>query len=104
MSVERAAEKAVMNSIRRTRDVTILAGLVALGTHAAGSELDASELLEYPGETDITASVDVGGFRMAGEDQEKFEKLQSAQLGREVPHRRRIARRADRISISFPGS
>jgi hypothetical protein len=44
------------------------------------SAIDPSELLEYPPETDITASVNVGGFRMAGEDQEKFEKLQSAQL------------------------
>lgn len=33
------------------------------------SSVDASELMEYPADTDITASVDVGGFRMAGEDQ-----------------------------------
>lgn len=44
------------------------------------SAIDASELAEYPAETDITASVNVGGFRMAGEDQANFEKLQSAQL------------------------
>lgn len=44
------------------------------------SAIDPSELMEYPADTDITASVNVGGFRMAGEDQEKFEKLQSAQL------------------------
>ncbi|HTV08031.1 MAG TPA: hypothetical protein VMD97_03185 [Candidatus Aquilonibacter sp.] len=44
------------------------------------SAIDPSELLEYPAETDITASVNVGGFRMAGEDQAKFEQLQSAQL------------------------
>lgn len=44
------------------------------------SAIDPSELMEYPADTDITASVNVGGFRMAGEDQDKFEKLQSAQL------------------------
>jgi hypothetical protein len=44
------------------------------------SAIDPSELLEFPPEADITASVNVGGFRMAGEDQAKFEKLQSAQL------------------------
>jgi len=40
--------------------------------------IDESELLEYPG--DVTVSVNVGGFRMAGEDQAQFQKLQSAQL------------------------
>jgi hypothetical protein len=44
------------------------------------SAIDPSELMEYSADTDITASVNVGGFRMAGEDQAKFEKLQSAQL------------------------
>lgn len=54
------------------------------------SAVDASELLEYPEDTDITASVDVGGFRMAGEDQEKFEKLQSAQLRIDVLQRKSL--------------
>ena len=36
------------------------------------------ELMDHPG--DITASVNVNGFRMAGEDREAFDKLQSAQL------------------------
>lgn len=44
------------------------------------SAIDESELLEYAADTDVTASVNVGGFRMAGEDRQKFEKLQSAQL------------------------
>jgi hypothetical protein len=44
------------------------------------SAIDESELPEYPGETDMTASVNVGGFRMAGDDRQNFEKLQSAQL------------------------
>jgi hypothetical protein len=54
------------------------------------SAVDASELMEYPEDTDITASVDVGGFRMAGEDQEKFEKLQSAQLRIDVLQRKSL--------------
>ena len=54
------------------------------------SAVDPSELLEYPAEIDITASVDVGGFRMAGEDQEKFEKLQSAQLRIDVLQRKSL--------------
>jgi hypothetical protein len=44
------------------------------------SAVDHAELMAYPENTDITASVNVGGFRMAGEDQAKFAKLQSAQL------------------------
>ena len=36
------------------------------------------ELLDHDG--DITASVNVNGFRMAGEDRQEFDKLQSAQL------------------------
>lgn len=44
------------------------------------SAIDQSELLEYPEAADVTASVNVGGFRMAGEDQQTFAKLQSAQL------------------------
>jgi hypothetical protein len=54
------------------------------------SAVDASELMEYPADTDITASVNVGGFRMAGEDQEKFEKLQSAQLRIDVLQRKSL--------------
>jgi len=54
------------------------------------SAVEPSELLEYPAETDITASVNVGGFRMAGEDQEKFEKLQSAQLRIDVLQRKSL--------------
>ena len=54
------------------------------------SAVDASELMEYPVNTDITASVDVGGFRMAGEDQQKFEKLQSAQLRIDVLQRKSL--------------
>jgi hypothetical protein len=44
------------------------------------SAIDQSELLELPDGTDMTASVNVGGFRMAGDDQQAFAKLQSAQL------------------------
>jgi hypothetical protein len=44
------------------------------------SAIDESELLEYPEGTDTTASVNVGGFRMAGDDRQNFERLQSAQL------------------------
>jgi hypothetical protein len=54
------------------------------------SAVDPSELLEFPSDTDITASVDVGGFRMAGEDQEKFQKLQSAQLRIDVLQRKSL--------------
>jgi uncharacterized membrane protein YgcG len=54
------------------------------------SAVDASELMEYPGDTDVTASMDVGGFRMAGEDQAKFEKLQSAQLRIDVLQRKSL--------------
>jgi hypothetical protein len=44
------------------------------------SAIDESELMEYSPDTDVTASVNVGGFRMAGSDRQNFEKLQSAQL------------------------
>jgi hypothetical protein len=54
------------------------------------SAIDPSELLEYPPDADITASVNVGGFRMAGEDQAKFEKLQSAQLRIDVLQRKSL--------------
>jgi hypothetical protein len=54
------------------------------------SAIDASELMEYPADTDITASVNVGGFRMAGEDQDKFQKLQSAQLRIDVLQRKSL--------------
>jgi uncharacterized membrane protein YgcG len=54
------------------------------------SAVDASELLEYPPETDVTASVNVGGFRMANEDQQNFEKLQSAQLRIDVLQRKSL--------------
>jgi hypothetical protein len=54
------------------------------------SAVDSSELLEYPAETDITASVNVGGFRMANEDQQTFEKLQSAQLRIDVLQRKSL--------------
>jgi hypothetical protein len=54
------------------------------------SAIDPSELMEYPPEADITASVNVGGFRMAGEDQAKFEKLQSAQLRIDVLQRKSL--------------
>jgi hypothetical protein len=40
--------------------------------------IDPSELMDHPG--DITASVAVNGFHMAGEDRETFDRLQSAQL------------------------
>jgi len=54
------------------------------------SAVDQGELMEYPANTDITASVNVGGFRMAGEDQEKFAKLQSAQLRIDVLQRKSL--------------
>jgi len=54
------------------------------------SAIQDEELLEYPAETDINASVNVGGFRMAGEDQQKFEKLQSAQLRIDVLQRKSL--------------
>ncbi|HEX5284207.1 MAG TPA: hypothetical protein VFW30_08815 [Bryocella sp.] len=54
------------------------------------SAVEASELMEYPEDTDITASLNVGGFRMAGEDQQKFEKLQSAQLRIDVLQRKSL--------------
>jgi hypothetical protein len=40
--------------------------------------IEAKEMLDHAG--DITASVNVSGFRLAGEDREQFDKLQSAQL------------------------
>jgi hypothetical protein len=40
--------------------------------------ISAEELMDHPG--DITASVNVNGFRMAGDDRATFDKLQSAQL------------------------
>ena len=42
------------------------------------SSIDTNELLDHPG--DISASVAVNGFHMAGEDRDTFNKLQSAQL------------------------
>ena len=42
------------------------------------TSIKANELLDHDG--DITASVNVNGFRMAGEDRQKFDQLQSAQL------------------------
>jgi hypothetical protein len=42
------------------------------------TSIDTSELMDHEG--DITASVAVNGFHMAGEDRETFDKLQSAQL------------------------
>lgn len=54
------------------------------------SAIQADELLEYPAETDINASVNVGGFRMAGEDQQNFERLQSAQLRIDVLQRKSL--------------
>jgi hypothetical protein len=42
------------------------------------SSITPDELLEHEG--DITASVNVNGFRMAGDDRQTFDKLQSAQL------------------------
>jgi len=40
--------------------------------------IEAKDMLDHVG--DITASVNVSGFRLAGEDREQFDKLQSAQL------------------------
>jgi hypothetical protein len=42
------------------------------------TSISQDELMDHPG--DITASVNVNGFRMAGDDREAFDKLQSAQL------------------------
>jgi hypothetical protein len=42
------------------------------------TSISADELLDHPG--DITASVNVNGFRMAGDDRASFDRLQSAQL------------------------
>ncbi len=42
------------------------------------TSIDPSELLDHEG--DITASIAVNGFHMAGEDRDTFDKLQSAQL------------------------
>jgi len=42
------------------------------------TSIDPTELLDHDG--DITASLSVNGFHMAGEDREKFNQLQSAQL------------------------
>ena len=42
------------------------------------TSIDPTELLDHEG--DITASLSVNGFHMAGEDREKFNQLQSAQL------------------------
>jgi hypothetical protein len=42
------------------------------------TSIDTSELLDHDG--DISASVAVNGFHMAGEDRDTFDKLQSAQL------------------------
>jgi len=42
------------------------------------TSIDSGELLDHPG--DISANVAVEGFHMAGEDREKFNQLQSAQL------------------------
>lgn len=42
------------------------------------TSIDPNELLDHDG--DITASVNINGFHMAGEDQQKFNQLQSAQL------------------------
>jgi len=42
------------------------------------TSIDSNELLDHPG--DISANVSVEGFHMAGEDREKFNQLQSAQL------------------------
>ena len=42
------------------------------------TSIDTSELLDHEG--DISASVAVNGFHMAGEDRDTFDKLQSAQL------------------------
>src|SRR5271170_2265498 len=40
--------------------------------------IEAKDMLDHVG--DITAAVNVSGFRLAGEDREQFDKLQSAQL------------------------
>jgi uncharacterized membrane protein YgcG len=42
------------------------------------TSITSDELLDHPG--DITASVAVNGFRMAGDDRQTFDQLQSAQL------------------------
>ena len=42
------------------------------------TSIDANELMEHEG--DIQAAVNVNGFRMAGDDRDTFDKLQSAQL------------------------
>ena len=42
------------------------------------TSIDSGELLDHPG--DISANVAVEGFHMAGEDRDKFNQLQSAQL------------------------
>jgi len=42
------------------------------------TSIDPSELMDHDG--DITASVNVNGFHMAGEDRQTFDQLQSAQL------------------------
>jgi len=42
------------------------------------TSIESSELLDHPG--DVTASVNVNGFRMSGDDRQTFDKLQSAQL------------------------
>jgi len=42
------------------------------------TSIDPSELMDHSG--DITASVNVNGFRMAGDDRQAFDQLQSAQL------------------------
>jgi hypothetical protein len=42
------------------------------------TSIDPNELMDHPG--DITANVNVNGFRMAGEDRQTFDQLQSAQL------------------------
>ena len=52
----------------KTKDVTL----------RLATSIDTSELMDHEG--DISASVAVNGFHMAGEDRETFDKLQSAQL------------------------
>jgi hypothetical protein len=42
------------------------------------NSIEAKDMLDHVG--DITASVNVSGFRLAGEDRDQFDKLQSAQL------------------------
>lgn len=44
--------------------------------------IEAKDMLDHVG--DITASVNVSGFRLAGEDRDQFDKLQSAQLRLDV--------------------